>query len=171
MVDVEALKIWAMLRYRLIRLHHHLFSKVAFYLVIGMVVGGVAKVLYDVEFPRAAIVMNTKDAAVPLPGAYFGTLINRTRNRVCQVHSTQVIFTRQLIDGKMIDVVLPLEDTGLFWPKLGQNTLVRLARKPTDLPFKGPWFTMTVSTDECHLWDMIFGGHVRESTPVPVDLP
>lgn len=152
----------------LARLKRNIFSRFAGVLVIGCIVGGVVKIVYDAEFPRKNIVINEKIIGIPLPGDYFGVLINRTRNRVCDVHSTQVLFTKAMVHGKMTDVVLPLEDTGLFWPKLGRTTLLRLIQKPTDLPYPGPWFTMSVSSDDCHLWDLIFGHSVRESEPVPV---
>lgn len=151
------------------RIKRNVFSKWLLILAIGLVFGAVTKVIYDAEFPKKAIVFNEKVIGIPLPGAYFGTLVNRTRNRICQVHATQVLFTKAMIRGKMTDVVLPLEDTGLFWPKLGKATILRLIPKPTDLPFPGPWFTMTVSTDECHFWDLIFGAtEVRESQPVAI---
>lgn len=159
---MRAKAIWA-------RIKRNVFSKWLLVLAIGLVFGAVTKVMYDAEFPKKAIVINEKVIGIPLPGAYFGTLINRTRNRICQVHATQVLFTRAMIRGKMTDVVLPLEDTGLFWPKLGKATILRLVPKPTNLPFPGPWFTMTVSTDECHFWDILFGGNeVRESPPIAI---
>ena len=138
-------------------------------LLLGVGFGAITKVLYDAEFPTKSIVLNERIIGVPLPGAYFGTLINRTRNRICQVHATQVLFTKAVIRGKETDVVLPLEDTGLFWPKLGRATILRLVPKPTNLPFPGPWYTMTVSTDECHFWDLVFGANeVRESPPIAI---
>jgi hypothetical protein len=149
-------------------LHKRLISKFSLYLGCGLLVGLATEQIYHAEFPRKSIVMNEHLIGLPMNGDYFGILINRTRNRICDVHSTQVIFTKAIVKGKETDVVLPLEDTGLFWPKLGRATLLRLVPKPTNLPFPGPWYTMSVSTDDCHLWDLIFGHPVRESEPVAI---
>jgi hypothetical protein len=153
------------------KVHRRLFAKVTLYLVVGVLIGAGIKVMYDAEFPRKNIVFNERIIAIPMTGPYFGTLIDRTRNRACQVHSTEVLYTTAMINGKKTDVVLPLEDTGLFWPKLGRTQLLRLVPKPAELPYPGPWFAKTVSTDECHLWDMLFGSSVRESAPVAVIIP
>lgn len=150
------------------RVRRHLLTRAALALVIGVVVGSIVKVAYDAEWPRQNIVYNEKVKGVDLDSGWFGVLIDRTRNRICPVTATQVLFQKRSINGQTVDVVYPLETTGLFWPKLGRDSILRIVPIPKDLPFPGPWFTMTVSIDDCHFWDRFLGVKVRESQPVMV---
>jgi hypothetical protein len=150
-------------------LHKRFFSKLVLYLFIGLIVGVITNRSYDWAFPRPVISFDKDAPAIQDFGGYFGIIIDRTRTRLCQLQSTQILLRRMNYKGQDIPVVLSLQQTSLFWPLLGESKFIRLFKKPDGLP-PGVWMTQAVTTDECGMWASLFGGHFRESQPVPIEL-
>jgi hypothetical protein len=152
-----------------LQLHRHIFSKFALYIMIGLMLGVITNRTYEWLFPRPAITFESDTPAVADFGDYFGIVVDRTRTRLCQVQSTQILFRSLNYEGAPTDVVLPLNEMGMFWPVLGNSKFIRLIKKPTGLP-KGVWMTQAITTDECGFWNFVMGGHWRETRPIPISL-
>jgi hypothetical protein len=147
-------------------IHRHLFSRWALYLAFGIVLGVATNRVWDWSFLGKSVIINDEPRPVVIDyGDYFGILIDRTRNRLCQLQSTRILFKEDSVNGERLPFVLPLPETGLYWPIIGRSRYIVLIKKPTDLP-PGIWMTQTITAENCSFWTRFFGPTFRESDPV-----
>jgi hypothetical protein len=151
-------------------LHRHMLSKYMLYLTMGLLFGIVVNRIWEHLFPPGPPVVAVMEAPVVEQfGDYFGIYIDRTRNRLCQVDATQIIFRRVNYQGHDVDIVLPLPQTGLYWPKLGRASFIKLVPVPVGLP-PGVWMTQTIAAQKCSFWQTLFGAQFTVSQPIPITI-
>lgn len=107
------------------------------------------------------------EQGIAVRGGFMELVVDRVRTKVCPTRETRILIRNEAVAGETMPVVIPLSETGLIWPQLGPSKYTVLVPLPGNLP-TGEWNTQTISTDYCHWWNALIGGHTRVSAEVPI---